>query len=139
MRKFSIALVTALLMTSPGFAQDRTPSAEGARVYIISPQDGARFTGPFTVVFGLKGMGVAPAGVEKANTGHHHLLIDTAVPSLAEPLPSDEKNRHFGGGQTEAEISLAPGLHSLQLILADQNHIPHDPPLISRKIEVRVK
>jgi hypothetical protein len=95
-----------------------------------------------TVKFGLSGMGVAPAGVEKANTGHHHLLIDAEAPTgenLNQPMPADAHLRHFGGGQTETVLDLAPGRHSLQLILGDANHIPHDPPLESDKIEIEVK
>jgi hypothetical protein len=92
------------------------------------------------VVFGLKGMGVAPAGMEKANTGHHHLLIDLeAPPALDKPLPADEQHKHFGGGQTEVTIELTPGQHTLQLLLADHNHIPHDPPVMSEVIRIVVE
>jgi hypothetical protein len=91
------------------------------------------------VVFGLEGMGVAPAGVEKEKTGHHHLIIDADLPSLGDPVPSDDNYRHFGGGQTETTIELAPGSHTLQLIMGDQNHVPHDPPIASDKIAIMVK
>ena len=84
-------------------------------------------------------MGVAPAGIDKAKTGHHHLLIDTAVPDLGNPIPADEKHRHFGGGQTEVVIELAPGKHNLQLLLADFAHTPHNPAVISEQITITVK
>lgn len=119
-----------------------TPAPEGAAAYIISPTDGARVTGPVHVVFGLRGIGVAPAGVEKPKTGHHHLLIDTPLPSgeaLGEPIPSDENHRHFGGGQTETTVELAPGKHTLQLLLADHNHIPHAVPVVSEQITIWVE
>ena len=117
----------------------RTPAPSDAEVYIISPADGDTVTSPVTVKFGLKGMGVAPAGVDKPNTGHHHLLIDTDVPSLDAPVPNDANHKHFGGGQTETTIELAPGKHTLQLIMGDKLHIPHDPPVMSRKITITVK
>lgn len=117
----------------------RTPSPEGARVYIISPADGATVSSPVTVLFGLEGMGVAPAGVNNPNTGHHHLIIDAELPDLTMPIPSDEHYRHFGGGQTQASIELAPGQHTLRLVLGDMNHIPHDPPVISDPITITVK
>ena len=99
-----------------------------------------RASSPFTVQFGLKGMGVAPAGVKFENTGHHHLLIDTDVPADANaPLPTSDNVRHFGKGQTEASIELKPGKHTLQLVLGDQNHIPHNPPVMSKKITITVK
>ena len=117
----------------------RTRSPKGAAVYIISPENGATVTSPVTVRFGLKGMGVAPAGVQHENTGHHHLIIDAEAADMTKPLPSDEKHRHFGGGQTEVELELAPGPHMLQLILADHLHVPHDPPVISSRIAVVVE
>ena len=123
----------------PAFAQDRTPAPEGARVYIVSPQAGATVSSPVTVVFGLDGMGVAPAGVEKEKTGHHHLIIDADLPSVDEPVPSDDNYRHFGGGQTQTTVELAPGSHSLQMIMGDHNHIPHDPPVVSEKITITVQ
>lgn len=123
-----------------GSAYARTPSPEGVQLYIISPADGETVSSPVTIRFGLKGMGVAPAGIEKQNTGHHHLLIDTAsLPALDKPLPADSQHKHFGGGQTEATIELSPGKHTLLLILGDKNHIPHDPPVLSKKITITVK
>lgn len=124
----------------PALALAGTASPEGAKVYIISPKDGETVSSPVTVKFGLKGMGVAPAGVESSNTGHHHLLIDVEdVPALDKPLPADEQHKHFGGGQTEAAIELSPGKHTLQLIMGDKLHIPHRPPVISEKIAITVK
>jgi hypothetical protein len=121
------------------WAQDRTPSPAGASVYIISPKDGAKVSSPFVVEFGLKGMGVAPAGVKIENTGHHHLLIDTDAPAdLSAPLPSSDKVMHFGKGQTQTTLTLPPGKHTLQLLLGDNSHVPHNPPVISKKITVTV-
>jgi hypothetical protein len=121
-------------------ALPRTPSPAGAEVYIISPKDGATVHSPVLVQFGLKGMGIAPAGVKFDNTGHHHLLIDTDPPAdLGAPLPVTEKIVHFGKGQTEATVPLAPGKHTLQLLLGDLNHVPHSPPLLSQKITITVK
>lgn len=117
-----------------------TPAPEGARAYIISPVDGAAVSSPVTVVFGLEGMGVAPAGVEKANTGHHHLLIDVPdVPAAGQPIPADDNHKHFGGGQTQVSVELPPGQHTLQLVLGDQNHVPHEPPVISERITITVE
>ena len=133
-------LTLALGLASPAFATDRTPSPPGAAVYFISPTDGATVSNPVTIRFGLKGMGVAPAGVEKDKTGHHHLLIDVPeLPPLDEPIPQDEMHRHFGGGQTEVTLDLPPGKHTLQLLLGDRNHIPHDPPVVSDIITVTVQ
>ncbi|MEE1673796.1 DUF4399 domain-containing protein [Agarivorans aestuarii] len=132
------ALLAAVLFAPLTWAQTKAP--EGASVYIISPADGAVVSSPFTVSFGLKGMGVAPAGTDNAKTGHHHLLIDVAeLPALDMPVPADEQHLHFGGGQTETSIELAPGEHTLQLLLGDMTHIPHSPPIMSEKITITVK
>jgi hypothetical protein len=133
-------MITALLISaSLALAQERTPSPAGAEVYIIGPKNGATVHNPVHVQFGLKGMGIAPAGVKFDNTGHHHLLIDTDAPSnLAAPLPASDKIVHFGKGQTETTLTLPPGKHTLQLLLGDMNHVPHDPPVISKKITVTV-
>ena len=88
--------------------------------------------------FGLVGMGVAPAGVEKANTGHHHLMIDTPLPPFDQPIPNDFNHLHFGAGQTEAQVTLPLGVHTLQLLLGDENHVPHEPPVYSKPIKVTV-
>lgn len=111
-----------------------------AEVYFVTPSDGDTVQSPFTVVFGLRNMGVAPAGVEKEGTGHHHLLIDTDVPSdLSQPLPATDNVKHFGGGQTETEISLEPGTHTLQLLLGNYAHVPHSEPVMSEKITITVE
>lgn len=109
------------------------------KLYFISPTDGAVVSGPVTVQFGLTGFGVAPAGIQKERTGHHHLLIDTNLPPLNLPVPSDANHLHFGGGQTETTIELTPGEHRLQLLLGDYSHIPHDPPLLSERITITVE
>lgn len=138
--KRMIAVAGLILpIVGTAFAQDRTASPEGAGAYIISPASGDTVASPVTVVFGLNGMGVAPAGTEKDNTGHHHLLVDTGLPAMDEPIPADENHVHFGGGQTEVQIELAPGEHSLQLLLGDLNHIPHDPPVMSEVVTVTVE
>ncbi len=144
MKYFKITALFALLtaLVSPFvYSQGlpRSQSAEGAAVYFISPQDGDTVSSPVHVVFGLAGMGIAPAGVEKENTGHHHLLIDVDEVAFDMPLAMDDRHRHFGNGQTEAMIELPPGEHSLQLLLADHYHIPHKPVVISKKIKVTVK
>ena len=139
MRKLLIFSLFILVATASAETKlKKTPAPEGAKVYFISPADGAVVSKTFTIKFGLSGMGVAPAGVDKANTGHHHLLINMKkLPDLNLPLGGDVK--HFGGGQTEATITLKPGKHTLQLLLADKNHIPHKPVVISKKITVTVK
>jgi hypothetical protein len=133
-------ILAALLIAAPlAFAADRTPSPPGAEVYIITPKDGAKIHGPVRVEFGLKGMGVAPAGVKFDNTGHHHLLVDADVPAdLSLPLPATQKILHFGKGDTGTTLNLPPGTHTLQLVFADRNHVPHDPAVISQKITIQV-
>lgn len=117
----------------------RHPSPANAKVYFVYPPDGAVISTTPTLRFGLTNMGVAPAGVEKANTGHHHLLIDAPLPLLDQPIPLDFNHLHFGAGQTEAQITLTPGVHTLQLILGDENHVPHDPAVYSKPIKVTVR
>lgn len=135
MRVLGIVLT---LMCAGAFA-DQLPSAPGTEVYIISPQDGAKVKSPVTVVFGLKGMGIAPAGVKFDNTGHHHLLLDTDVPKdLTLPLPVTDNIRHFGKGQTETSLELTPGKHTLQLLLADFTHTPFTPNVVSKKVTITV-
>ena len=116
-----------------------TPSKEGASVRIISPVDGENLASPVTIVFGLAGMGVAPAGVDIAGTGHHHLLVDAPLPPLGQAIPSNENYRHFGGGQTQATVELEPGEHTLQLLLADYKHLPHEPAVYSKVIKIHVR
>jgi hypothetical protein len=110
----------------------------GSSVYFIEPKDGATVKGPVKVVFGLAGMGIAPAGVNQANTGHHHLLIDDPTVDLTKPLPATDQVKHFGGGQTETTVDLKPGKHTLQLVLGDWKHQPHNPSLTSPKITITV-
>ncbi len=134
------------LLAAPAFAQG-TPSPDGAALYFIGLDDGATVASPLTVRFGLSGMGVAPAGTEKEMTGHHHLLIDRApfgegefgAEELELAVPNDDNHRHFGGGQTEVTIELAPGSHTLQLVLGDAGHVPHDPPVTSGQITITVE
>lgn len=117
----------------------RTPAPQDAEVYFIAPADGATVTSPVTVKFGLKGMGIAPAGIQFEHTGHHHLIIDADLPPAGAPIPTDANHLHFGKGQTEATIELAPGQHTLQLLLGDFGHVPHDPVVASKKITITVK
>jgi Domain of unknown function (DUF4399) len=142
MRIFFYCLVAVFTLTlaMPAAAQ-RTKAPDTAKVYLISPANGETVSNPVTVRFGLSGMGIAPAGVEHEGTGHHHLLIDVdpATINFEESLPSDDNHRHFGGGQTEATIELPAGTHTLILLLGDQNHIPHDPPIMSDPVTITVK
>lgn len=118
----------------------RKPAPAGATAYIIEPADGATVTNPVHVVFGLKGIGVAPAGTDRPDAGHHHLLIDTGLPAdLNLPIPNDETHKHFGGGQTETTLTLAPGKHTLQLLLGDHLHVPFDPPIASAVVTIEVQ
>ncbi len=135
-------LVMVVLVSMPVGApaqSERTPAPEGVRLYFISPKDDAKLASPVAVRFGLSGMGVAPAGVAYPNTGHHHLLVDAEVPPVDRPVPADEHHIHFGAGQTEVRLELAPGRHTLQLLLGDHNHVPHDPPVVSERISITVK
>ena len=132
-----LACSSSLLQAAP---LPRTPAPEGARVYFISPQDGEVVRGEVVVRFGLEGMGVAPAGIQLAKTGHHHLLVDAdALPPLDQPIPADDVHRHFGAGQTETRLALPPGKHTLRLLLADHLHVPHDPPVASEPITITVE
>jgi hypothetical protein len=129
-----LGLSASLLMAVPALAE------EEAALYFIEPVDGQTVTGPLTVKFGLRGMGVAPAGVQVDNTGHHHLLVDIeTLPDLTMPLPKTEQILHFGAGQTETVLNLPAGTHTLQLILGNFAHIPHAKPLLSEKITVTVE
>ena len=140
-----IAMVLQLLVVlgNHAVAQDQrkggpTPSPAGAEVYFVNLKDGATVTSKFFVIFGLDRMGVAPAGADRKDSGHHHLLIDTDLPPLDQPIPSDFNHLHFGAGQTEANVTLRPGDHTLQLLLADKDHIPHSPPVMSPRIKIHV-
>jgi hypothetical protein len=130
----AVVAVSALAADLP-----RSPAPKDVELYIISPVDGETVTNPVTVRFGLRGMGVAPAGVAMENTGHHHLLIDAELPPQDLPVPADANHVHFGKGQTEAAVTLAPGRHRLQLLLGDHRHIPHDPPVASKPITITVE
>ncbi len=140
----SIAIAATLAL--PAFAGD-TPSPEGAKVYFANLEDGATIKSGDTVLFGLSGMGVAPAGIEKENTGHHHLLVNREpfgeaaddADWIAYGIPGDDNHRHFGGGQTEVALELPAGTHTLQLVLGDLNHIPHDPIVMSEQITITVE
>jgi hypothetical protein len=137
-----IMLVLTLFAGQSVWADEmmRSPSPENSRAYFIEPSDGETVPETFKVVFGLQNMGVAPAGIDKQNTGHHHLLIDLdTLPDMSKPLPATDHIRHFGGGQTEAEITLPPGKHTLQLLLGNYAHIPHSHPVLSEKITVTVE
>jgi len=138
-RIFSTVPLAIALFAASSTIATAADSPEGSKVYFISPQNGETVRNPVTVRFGLKGMGVAPAGIEMVNTGHHHLIIDAPLPDLAATIPTDDQHRHFGGGQTEAEITLAPGIHTLQLVLGDYLHVPHTPAVISEKITITVE
>jgi hypothetical protein len=134
-----LSFLLSIFFLMPLSAFEKSSSPDKAMLYIISPQDGDTVSSPVKVIFGLNGMGVAPAGTKMKNTGHHHLLIDLAqLPDINLPIPSDEHHRHFGKGQTEALIELDKGEHTLQLILGDHMHVPHEPPIISKKIKIKV-
>ncbi len=130
--------MSASTPTLPG-GYKKVAAAAGATVYFVGLNNGDVVASPLLVRFGLRGIGVAPAGIEKENTGHHHLLIDVAELDVNKPLQMTDNIRHFGGGQTEARVELKPGTHTLQLLLADHNHIPHHPLVISERITVAVR
>ena len=137
---FALTGLASTVMAADAPALPVTKAPAGAAVYIISPGDGTSVGQQLTVRFGLKGMGVAPAGVAKEHTGHHHLLVDVKeLPAAGQPIPKDDNHLHFGGGQTETTLKLKPGTHTLQLELGDENHVPFDPPLVSKKITIHVK
>ncbi|MEO0380350.1 MAG: DUF4399 domain-containing protein [Pseudomonadota bacterium] len=146
MKPFVISIGVGLLMTMSVWAQG-TPAPEGAKVYFIGLEDGDTVASPVTVVFGLEGMGVAPAGTEKDNTGHHHLLLnrppigegEEGAEELEYGLPADDNHIHFGGGQTQTTIDLPSGTHTMQLVLGDLNHIPHSPVVASDVITITVE
>jgi hypothetical protein len=120
-------------------AIERTPAPEGAKVFFIEPENGATVHSPVALKFGAEGVHIAPAGSDEPHSGHHHILIDTKLEDYDAPIPKDEKHIHFGAGQTEATIELTPGKHTLQLLLGDKNHIPHDPPIESEVITINVE
>lgn len=130
-------LAPAAVMAESGIPRSDRP--DDARVYFISPAPGETLTSPVIVRFGLEQMGVAPAGVERAGTGHHHLIVDADLPPSDRPVPATDHYRHFGGGQTQVTLELTSGEHTLQLLLADHNHVPHDPPIHSERITIVVE
>lgn len=136
-------VIVSILMISVSSAMvqaaERTSAAKNAQVYIVWPNDGAVIKGgKFWLRMGLRNFGVAPAGINFPNTGHHHLIIDSQLPPFDEAIPNDRNHLHFGAGQTEVRLELSPGKHTLQLLVGDQDHRPHDPPLYSKKITVSV-
>jgi hypothetical protein len=140
MNRLAAAVLLGSLLGAPVALAGDTPAPADAYLYIGWPNDGEVIDARrFRVWFGLRHMGVAPAGVDKPNSGHHHLLIDADLPPDDQPIPNDRNHLHFGGGQTEAIVELAPGTHTLQLIMGDQNHIPHNPPVVSQLITITVR
>jgi hypothetical protein len=156
MKRFSIVLAIAMVPclalaqtdTMPGMSHDppagamkgnRHAAPPNAYCYIGWPNEGETIHAKrFKVWFGTRDFGVAPAGVDVPNTGHHHLLVDVPLPPLDEPIPNDRNHLHFGKGQTETFLELPPGTHTLQLLMGDENHVPHDPPVMSKKITIHV-
>ncbi|MGJ5199653.1 MULTISPECIES: DUF4399 domain-containing protein [unclassified Bradyrhizobium] len=146
MRRLSLALALTLsaaaLATSNLVMAGETPAPENAKAYFINLKDGDTVSSPVLIRFGLSGMGVAPSGTEAPNTGHHHLLIDAPAlegDALNEAIPVDAGHVHFGKGQTEASVNLTPGKHTLQLVLGDWSHIPHNKPVMSERITIDVQ
>lgn len=139
----SISLMTALAISSLSFYSRAdipvSQSPKGAKIYFVEPKNGDQVTSPVTVKFGLEGMTVVPAGVPHPDSGHHHLLVDLeALPDLTKPIPGDKNHLHFGKAQTETQLQLAPGKHTLQLLLGDHLHRPHHEPVVSEKITITV-
>ncbi|HKZ96885.1 MAG TPA: DUF4399 domain-containing protein [Hyphomicrobiaceae bacterium] len=140
MKPVIAALLIALSLAGCGpAAEKRTPSPAGAKVFFIEPMNGAAVSSPVTVTFGIEGMEIVPAGTERPDSGHHHVLVDTKLADFASPIPADDNHIHLGKGQSEATLELEPGQHTLQLVLGDANHIPHAPPVQSEVITITVK
>ena len=137
---FSTATLAATVTSTVALAGE-TPAPADAKVYFIGLKDGDTVTSPVTIRFGLSGMGIAPAGTEAPNTGHHHLIIDEKIEgeALNEAIPVDEHHMQFGKGQTEASVTLSKGSHTLQLVLGDWSHVPHKPPVMSDRITINVE
>ncbi|GGX42652.1 hypothetical protein GCM10007385_07990 [Tateyamaria omphalii] len=146
MNSFVKVVTFATLLAAPVFAQD-TPAPADAKVYFVNISDGDTLSSPVTVIFGLEGMGVAPAGTEKENTGHHHLLLNRpplgegpeGADELTYGLPADDNHIHFGGGQTQVTLDLPAGQHTMQLVMGDLNHVPHTTPVASDVITITVE
>jgi hypothetical protein len=145
MRRALLGVFALVALAGPAAAQN-TPAPAGARVYFVNLRNGDTVSSPVLVQFGLAGMGIAPAnhdgGDAHRNTGHHHLLIDTPAltgDALRSGIPADDNHRHYGGGQTEVTLTLPPGQHTLQLVLGDWMHVPHDPPVMSERISITVR
>ncbi len=135
-----IILLTLFLLSINTHSSEREYISNDKRVFFISPSNGAVVTNPVKIKFGVVGMQIVPAGVDKYMSGHHHLLINIDdLPNMKMPIPSDKKHLHFGKGQTETKLELSKGKHTLQLLLGDHMHIPHDEPLLSEKIEITVR
>lgn len=147
MTRMLLAAVATFCFATPGLAQDQSPSPAGAKAYFINLKDGDTVSSPVLIAFGLAGMGVAPAGTEVENTGHHHLLINRAplgegpdgADELIYGLPADDNHVHFGKGQTQVSLDLPAGTHTLQMVLGDMNHVPHNPPVMSEVITIVVE
>ena len=141
MNRFLVFAASLALLAGGAAHAGTTPADPKAIVYIGWPNDGQVMPAgrPFRVWFGLRNMGVAPSDVEFRNTGHHHLLVDTDLPPMDQPIPSDRNHLHFGAGQTETTLQLPPGKHTLQLLMGDENHVPHDPPVMSKRITIYVR
>jgi hypothetical protein len=135
----AVALVALSFPVAAWADGERTPAPVGAKVFIIEPADGATVSSPVTVKFGAENVEIAPAGTDNPNSGHHHLLIDAEASDVNSAVPSDDHHIHYGKGQTEASIALTPGKHTLQLLLGDKNHIPHDPPVESKAVTITVE
>ena len=140
MKSAIAAAICALLLPATAIADSTaSPSAPGAKVFIIEPKDGTTVTSPVTVKFGIEGMAIAPAGTDQPNSGHHHLIVDAQPGDMSTAIPADENHKHFGKGQTETTVDLKPGTHTLHLVLGDKNHVPHTPPVVSSVITITVK
>ena len=135
-----MVFMTSITHTALVTAIETSASPNNAEVYFITPKDGDTVSTKFIIQFGLKNMGVAPAGIVVKNTGHHHLLVNVKqLPPLGEPLPNNANVRHFGAGQTEVILDIPRGKHTLQLLLGNHAHVPHEPPVISKKITITVE
>ena len=149
MKKIIIALliIAAVAAALLFFNQDRqtenslvSPSPSGADVFFLEPGNGTTLTSPVTLKFGIAGMTIAPAGDNTENSGHHHLLINMdELPSMDLPLPATDQLIHFGAGQTETTLDLEPGQYTFQLVLGNYLHVPHNPPVVSKKITITVE